>query len=1025
MAYRWLGGAFALVLTFLSAQHSTADAARDAEIARMEALLTISCDPTRALLDELVAAGRAYRGAISKVERDYAREKDRQVSFLGDFALPTTVPDGLSFRFFTAFSRLRAEANDAGVLGPNDIPDGVGLGPLATAHLNPKPPVSDADKLVRAAAAKLFFDAKDEASAARLRKTRDEFQTRFEELKAEYEARRGEYLDLFGPDKIDALNDAFQSAIANGVDPARDVYRKLRDRVEELALSRRVEHCLGPIEGDAQRTAVGGAVDPFFVQGPDNTVGGIPGMGFVLTAAPRIEAFKPEPVPDFGYKFNMKRDPVAFRDFDADINLIKAKASAEQIKIYALFLRDTAFELEASEIFQVGDKAREKLVAAAKGLASLGERLIVDFGGNPLAMLGEMQIQSFDLDADTNASFTEDVGKLKDAFNKAIADMEKGAEAQQALAALGFGNGSIDIDKVEERFKELSGDERAKFGADIAEMLGHVETGLERTADVQSEILAIIVEEVVTAGIGKSVRALKTLNDGLKTKKALGKLDNALTKINDAKIKQSNSAGTRKLAEKQAELGKLSDEAAAAGADLKAAQDAIQADVDAGGAFNFDRLNKVPDVPPKPDGTPVDIGTIKGPDGQDIRITGQEVGQGKTATAFVTDDVPPKVFRLIPDTNDPAKILEAARDNQSLEGLLSANLNSKAVRVIPSRPLKGAKGRVQAIDADGNKVFDLNGKPVIVDAQVQEAVFAKSGRKQLAEQGGKLTKGQTAAIKNMREELLAKGIINTDGKLDNLSFINEGGDNWVVGILDPGGFEKFTGPNAVADARKFQDAYDEFTSTFVNEGGSARDQIVNALFARTNLFIEKGVDLDRMLLDNLPGVDSSQLKFTIPSQRQKNFPNTIKGDDVIDISDQVAKHKKLKDAAEAAKGRVDDVSGRVDAAVRDLDEILPQAQAEAATAAAKVNEGVASKASALKELAALESQRPGALSAAVGAITDDARRGLIVLSRVAAEGNKEADCVRMRAVLAEGDASEEVRALAREKCDLAVAEAAQ
>lgn len=1010
----------ALLLSLVPPALSFADPARDAEIARMEALLTVDCGPTQALLSELVAAGRAYRGAISKIERDYAREKDRQVSFLGDFALPTQAPDGLSFRFFTEFSRIRSEADAAGVLGPNDIPDELGLGPLAAAHLNPQPPASDDEKLVRAAAAKIFFDAKDAASAAKLRQTRDDFQTRFEDLKVEYEARRNEYAALFGPDKIGPLNDAFGQSTREGVDPARETYRKLRDQVEELALSRRVEHCLGPIEGDALRTAVGGAVDPFFVQGPDNSVGGIPGMGFVLSAEPRIADFKAEPVPAFGYKFNMKRDPVSFRDFNADINLIKAKASAEQIKIYALFLRDTPLELTVSQDIQTLAKGADKVVAGAKGLAALGERLVVDFGGNPIAMLGEMQIQSFDINADTNASFVEDFGKLKGAFDKAVADIRNGAEAQERLAELGFGNGSIDIDAVEDRFNGLSAEDRSKFGADIAEMLGHVEAGLERTADVQSEILAIIVEEAVTAGISRSVKVIKAFNDGLKTKKALAKLDGALGKIDDAGKRLPPGDEAAKIVKaQQDELQDLRRQTEAAQKKLDDAKADIAEQKIDNPAFRFGDLDGTPPEPPKLNGPDIQLGTATGPDGLPVQINGKELGKGASATAFLSNDVPPKVFRVIPLEIDGVPNPNLLRDNASLKGLLDSGLDSDAVRVIPSEPLKNAN-------------VLINGKP----AQVQVADLAANAKDQVAKQGGQITKGQATALAKMRAELLNNGVISTDGKLDNLTFINKGGDDWVVGIVDPGGFEKFTGPTAVADAKAFQKAFDGFADSHVADTtAKPNQQFLSAIFDFVAKSDEVGVNVAELYKKNT-GLDMSEARFSIPSQRNPNFASQhlppVDGTprppsrQPLDISKEVAEQNRINGQVVAARDELLDVTDKVDAAVARIDELTPGSAANARAAGqveAAVAESVAAGKNALAELAKIDSQRPGALAAAVTAITDDARQGLIVLSRVAAEGTKEADCVRMRALLAEGDASDDIKELAAEKCGLAVEEA--
>lgn len=1034
--------AFSLIMP-AAAPRAQADPLLDADIARMEALLTISCEPVIEQLRTLIAAGLAFRSVIAKTEAEYAKEKDRFSSMLGDFALPQKAPDGLSFRFFQEFATLRTEAAEKGLLAPNSVPGAEEAAGIAVAAFKPPPGAnaSSKDLLLFQASKLLFFNTKDPDELKRLNDERRDLQDRFDQLEAAYNERRAEFEERYTGETLDALNQFFNRDARDKLEDVRKIYRELRQNMQDLAFSRKFEHCLGDIQDDGPVSVVGGA-DPFLVKGADNTLNGIPGMGFVFDAQLKLDPFTAQPIPEFGFILNLKSDPAPFRKLNILANQVKATQSLIKIQDAAGILAGTPLELYAAESYQTGEKTIQGFSDTLSFLGGIADHAVNSEDSFLLKLLGLKRP-----DVDVNASFTEDVGKLVDATGELadktidlaaeagtatanfLNEMSEAEVAQQALQELGVFGGSLNIpflgetfgsdpDQIRKIIENTPPEKQAEVAEKLAALTGAFEKGLDNITSVNAFLAQAAAEELLTLGLGKAAKAAGKFAKLTTAKKAQSKLDaaaGALEEAAKAKGKKTTGIGDEiaKTQKEVAENQKLLDDLTKKQTKAIDEADALATNgADGAGPLDGSRREFQPGEGVEGEKSR-SLGETVDENGNTVEQTGKLLAEGGNARVFVPDDNPNVVHRFL-TTGETSNLTgefsvnsTTLRDNAGRQVLADAGLKDVDLLVPEPKPAE--------------IVFDDLGR--VANVQVQIVPRVDDAVKQIANQNGLMTKGQKAAMDRMREELIQKGIVSTDGSLGNFTFINQGGDNWKVGIIDPGGFEKF---NSAAEARLFQDTFDAGLKL------AAENEVDNLQGLFFNLAVaagDRGVDITDLAAKNglafgdpQDGLKSFLVK--IPKKDSKNFPTLRDGDPTIDISERV-------DAIEKAKAKVDGLQGDLKAVKAKSDELHDKAleltgqQQSAAQIAEQVADeatfarGVSEK--ALKQLNELEDIRPGAVASAVLAMTDNARRGMLLAGKVGAAGQQEANCVRFRAKLAEGDASDEIKKLAKEKCGLAVA----
>ncbi|MGB0506163.1 MAG: hypothetical protein ACPGGK_08185 [Pikeienuella sp.] len=1051
---RYLGKSAVSVIAAISmalptARHAVADPLLDADIARMEALLSIPCEPVIVKLRNLISAGLAFRGVIAKTEAEYAKEKDRFSGMLGDFALPQKAPDGLSFRFFQEFVRLRAEAAEKGLLAPNNVPKAEEAGGIAVAALSPPPEqgtASTQELLLFQASKLLFFNTKDPEEVKRLNEERKILQQRLDDLEIAYNERRAEFEERYTGDTLDALNQFFNRDARDKLEEVRKAYRELREDMQNLAFSRKFEHCLGDIQDDTPASVVGGGGDPFHVKGADNTLNGIPGMGFVFNAQLQLDPFEPQPIPDFGFILNLKSDPAPFAKLNILSNQVASEQSLIAIQDAAGLLAGTPLELFAAENYLSGKKTIEGFQATLSFLGAVADKAVNSEDSFLLSLLGLSKPEG-----NANASFTEDFGKAVDATGELadktidlaaqagtatvnfLNEMAEANQAQQELQELGVFGGSLTIpglgetfgtdpDQIRKIIANTPPEKQAEVAAKLAKLTGAFEKGLDNITSVNAFLAQAAAEELLTLGLSKAAKAAGTFAKLTTAKKAQSKLETAANALEEAaKAKGKKATGIsdeiiktqKEVAENQTLLDNLTD------SQIKAIDEAdalAKNGTDGAGPLDGSRREFEPGEGVE-GASSRSLGDTVDADGNVVEQKGKLLAEGGNAKVFVPDDNPNVVHRFLstgrtdPLTGEFIPNSTTARDNAGRQVL--ANADFKDVEILVPEP-KPADITFSQIDGDQT-------------LQVQIVPRVDDAAKQIANQGGLMTKGQADAMAKMREEMIQNGIVSTDGSFGNYTFINQGGDNWKVGVIDPGGFEKF---NSAADARLFQTVFD----AGIKQAAEAEVDSLQGLFF--NIAVaggELGVDMTELAAknglsfgDKVEGLNSILLK--IPKKSSKNFPALRVKDPTIDISGRV-------DALDKAKAKVDGLQSDLKAVKAKSDELHEKALELTGSqkSARQVAEDVANEATfargiadnALKQLAEVEDIRPGSVASAVLALTDNARRGMLLAGKVGAEGQQDANCIRFRAKLAEGDASDEIKKLAKEKCGLAVAEAQQ
>lgn len=429
-----------------------------------EALLEKPCAPAILELERLIDTGRLFRKEIARLELSYAKEQQNLTRVVGDFALPTQsagLVDGISFKYFTVYAQLLDETREAGFLGPLQLPPGAGsaLPQLANAFLHPSPAVNN--KAVQAAGKLLFFDAKDQAASDKATADAKVYLDKFEELRLAYEASRAALNETYSPETIAALNRFYFSTGLQRLESARKKYGEVKDQVRELALGRSLEHCLGALEAEILKSLILGGGDPFFQKGEDNTVGGLPGMGFIQTAEARIKPFKASVIPAFGYRFNVKRSALGLANALADVNINKGMSNLAELEDYAFFLRDTSFEAAEIAANLTVEAIGDKIGQMVEGF----DRLVGTFINGGFRKEGEAAV---DYLVETSAEeIGEDINKAYIAVDQALHDhfvkTLKGNIAHEELAQAGLidnGNALTDQAEIFKYFDALSPDQR-------------------------------------------------------------------------------------------------------------------------------------------------------------------------------------------------------------------------------------------------------------------------------------------------------------------------------------------------------------------------------------------------------------------------------------------------------------------------------------------------------------------------------------------------------------------------------------
>lgn len=997
-----------------------ANASRDAEISRMEGLLAVSCDPVLELLQTLIASGKEYRNAIAKAEAEFAAEQDRFSNMLGDFALPIEAPDGLSFRFFQEFTKIREDAVAKGLLGPNDQLKGVGFGRLAALNrkgkraFTPKGqktiPLSKEQAALLKFADQTFFTAKSEEERKEFERQRKELQQRIDAFKETYKTRRAEFRKLYTGDALSSLNRFYDEGVRKRVDTARSTYLFHRNKLQEMAFSREFEHCLGPIEADqiqsVSRDVIGEV--PLVQKGADNTLLGIPGMGFNVQARARTGKFDNQEIPEFPYKINLKRDAEVFIGLQADINLAKVRAIMQVIRDYAGIFANTRFELVAASGGRLATGFAEYLAEMIEIRAKNGFNPLAEIAMAQLAMSSTLENRS------RNVTAGEEFEKAKQlivgGLSSALEKLQNGMAGYNTLRAAGLidEDGFMRPEKID-AIEKMTPVARLEISESLLESASAVDDANQLVADVGVQVVGFFSDGALTAGAGVVGSVGTKVALVAKAQRSLRKLKKSGAALGGAAKRASGKTG--QVGKLRADIDKTTKQLD----DVRVKQEQAFDDTSKLAKNGDDGAGPIDGTRPKfepgegiPEGNGVvELDTVKGPDGQDIKVSGRKLAQGGGAEIFIDEANPNQVIRFQELNSDAAKL-----DNLGRKNLVEADLQSIEVLVPEAQTTKRLVNT-----KDGPKPAQVQVVPRVLDAE-----------KQIANQGGKLTPGQAKALEEMRKELLSKGIVSTDGKFANMTFVNKTGDEWKVGIIDPGGFEKVGSP---ADAEIFQKILDKAMRDGEGKGKTAsREVVAQGTFLRLHKASREiaGVGFKELLekhdMDFLGQNPGGRVIGITPPVEKGMYPVLRAAEERLDISDRVKKFNDSKKVLQKLDDEVGELTKRSDALVKQADGISDNTKGvnQAAKAAQGNAEAAAAQAAkAAKDLKDAQAIRPVEVTEALLAITKPGRVSLKSAAIVASTTKSAAECGRLRAKLAKGDASDDIKKLAAEKCNLVVA----
>lgn len=896
------------------------------QVARMKKQLEVDCQPILQNMRGLLEAASLYREQVLFIQKRYAEARRVFADARAKFAIPpdnvgSDIPKesesklkGNAF-YNVEVRKIVTRAKDAGVIKISKGAPGVDLALIAMA-----PPEIRRDFL--------FFsgDSKEEEEKRQL--IRD-LGVEFNKLKAKWKIDRTKYIRAFGPVLVEQLNGEFDFYNEQLRDIA-DGYTKGAVALGDLARTNRFEHCVGKIVEQVAQSVVVGQLQPFFQPGPIGSVDALPGMGYNLAFRPETKPFEFVSIPeDFPYVLNFKNSFRGSREL-ALVEMIGA------IEAQRAARRDSAFysDLLGLKNTIVGDIERALF-------ATVGEGAIKVFTG--IADMAQ---------ALTDPQFYKDMDRLA---GRLILDQEfSGQLADAALQGL--------QDRYVALRDALSNDinmslDREKGESDEAyferlRQITDIEAKIELVTDTASDVVAIVFEVATGeafAAAGKfGVKSLKgALVGGRQVLRQAGsKLDDVARKLAQKVDGGVPDKATKKLIDDiDFQQRKLDDLADKNNVLERRAQNVEE---------RFGDLSNDPNKKPKFDPNPTDKNgdplpdaelKLKDKDGNDVEIKDLKLlAEGGSSRAFLDPDNPDIIIR------------ETSLDEFATKKNNPAAAHSDEIgrNIIEELKRDGKLPDARMVRRDSVEKF-ASGEEFSSQQIIVERVERLPGTAAdiIEKQGSVLTKGQKAARDNFMNALNDGGFVWPDNTTKNFSFLNKGGDNWELVVLDPGGIVPATDPTAAKKAQKFLDGLTD-GSFSAEEAVQVRDSIeIFSDLSRAELdklspkqlsdevkklavekkdaFVNPAIAVQKGILD--AAIDKDKLANRLADLAgDPNLPDFDLSDAVDSGALELFGPLKVQRGSEAAFGDGFDLEKRLDDLAAEAESIVDRQKAEAARA---------------------------------------------------------------------------------------------
>lgn len=791
------------------------------EVISMREHLGISCKPVIDDMTQLLTLAETYRQFFIGIEKDYANSLSLINGEAGHFALPGQnaglLESGSSFFFFNEVNEIRSEASKLDLL-------------LSFNSKKQTPPVTTL--VLTESTRQLFFFSAAPDVGKTLTKKIAEYRTKLKRLSGEWTQKRKDYLLFFNDSLLKRKTQEYIKR-SDELDDIRKAYVKKQilfsDKVRADG-GRLFEHCLGIIKGQELISVVQGQGGPlnFFEEAPEDTLKGLPGMGFNLVFKPDIKSLTRVKIPakfpyQLGFKFH--QEPIvqiALDKCEAEIALA-VDVRKERTGVFS----DTVFE----GVGLLGSAIGEGIVSIGEGFADLAAGLKSLATNTSLASIDKTATLLLGLAGpDANEQFGEAVAAPIEKFAKGTAG------ALGLLKDLVTGNkieplpdNATDVQELEQCLKFLA-------------LSGQIDGAVSSFATATAFAIEALTGELVTAGAikaGKAVGVIKQLNnvdaltlarnnirtntfnrggglgsslaDAIDLKDVLrnASLSDTL-KIKFAKENAQIIEGRRELVNdieqltlKQQSLIRQEEELIQRFANNTQFENKTSFD-------DFEFTNIVDET-----GFPIGAGN------NNLDIGRQISNSGGSSSAFESTD-PNKILRLTP--LDKVGLSIAPKDELGRQLLESTSDTTK--------------GLVRVVERDGDPFFIDAGKGVVTQVEVNERIIPADT---LIQSQGGITKGQRLAFNRGVKALNDEGILFFDNTLKNVSFEHTGPgiDDFKLVVFDTGGIVRAKGDSLadkIANANLGQSRFDNFLAGDFDEkvfnefGKEAFGDEVNDLF---------------------------------------------------------------------------------------------------------------------------------------------------------------------------------------------------